>query len=1084
MKKRIVSAVMALILCLTLLPATVLADDTGTASSVAEVSTMGELNAALSDASVTEIHITGDIVYSDSLNSRKTIYIDNGATLTLSANNATVSGTIVNNGTIQVKSSWKCLWKAETSGSGKLYGVKDGFGNCTTYIDYGCVPETMLGDSNYRINIVKDISQPVTATLPDTMQTGDTIKVTFSNLIDGVNANDVFKFTWKNGSSFTIYDGQATPTLTQSGTLKLSLTPKKPYVMCTSSGTSGSLDAQGTVTQKLLDTIYVDQTNGNNSNLGDSQTAPLKTISKALEKVSENGTIVLLSDYSGLIVFNKSVTVKSEDGNNFALTSSSPNYVSDGVTVTFENLKFTESTQFSRYSSAALGTGSLIFKNCTGSLSIGSGDISNITMENSQLSGNISASESLAMKSSTFSEKFNTKDFSADGDCTINCKKNSPSRIDGKVSAGTPVKLVPFADAKAGDKLLEVPNSTAANSFALSDTSGAYGVVFSKQYNGKYLCLAQRIENVKIAVGNEPAINHVPGDSVYIRSESGSGASIASANWSKTTTGWSAGETPKLTVTLKANENYFFDSNFSVNDLQVYSWADISKPASFEDAAKNSDVTCTAENGQGVSADGKTYTFTVQYPTIQRLSQNISTDTTDRTANCGDILQPRQVFAAQGTVSYESSNSEVATVDSNGDIKVLKAGETTITIRAAETEDYQAAETSYKLIVSHKYANEWKKDNNGYYKECACGGKSYASAVPVLGVTLDKATMSLTAGSTGTLIVTIDPTDAANKSLTWTSDNEAVATVDENGKVTAVAEGTAHITAKTVDGEKTAVCAVTVTAKSSGGSSSGGSSSPSYSVTTPGKTENGTVTVSPKNAKKGTIVTITVTPDKGYTLETLTVLDKDGKEIQLTKKNDIQYTFTMPAGKVEIKATFVKEAEVSPFSDVSTTAYYYEAVKWAREKGITGGIGNGLFGPNQPCTRAQIVTFLWRAAGSPEPKNMSSFTDVPADSYYAKAVAWAAENGITGGTGDGQFSPDATCTRAQSVTFLFRAIGKLVDSKAEFNDVLTDSYYANAVAWAVENGVTNGIGNGLFGPDNSCTRAQIVTFLYRAYQGQ
>ena len=271
---------------------------------------------------------------------------------------------------------------------------------------------------------------------------------------------------------------------------------------------------------------------------------------------------------------------------------------------------------------------------------------------------------------------------------------------------------------------------------------------------------------------------------------------------------------------------------------------------------------------------------------------------------------------------------------------------------------------------------------------------------------------------------------------------------------------------------------------SSGGSSSGSSSAPTYPVTAPSKTENGSITVSPKNAKKGTTVTITVTPDKGYTLEALTVLDKDGKEIQLTKKNDIQYTFTMPASKVEVKATFVKEAEVSPFSDVSTTAYYYEAVKWAREKGITGGIGNGLFGPNQPCTRAQIVTFLWRAAGSPEPKNMSSFTDVPADSYYAKAVAWAAENGITGGTGDGQFSPDATCTRAQSVTFLFRAIGKLVDSKAEFNDVLTDSYYANAVAWAVENGVTNGIGNGLFGPDNSCTRAQIVTFLFRAYQGK
>ena len=267
-------------------------------------------------------------------------------------------------------------------------------------------------------------------------------------------------------------------------------------------------------------------------------------------------------------------------------------------------------------------------------------------------------------------------------------------------------------------------------------------------------------------------------------------------------------------------------------------------------------------------------------------------------------------------------------------------------------------------------------------------------------------------------------------------------------------------------------------------SSGGGSSSPSYSVTTPGKTENGTVTVSPRSAEKGDTVTITAKPDSGYQLDDLTVTDKNGNELKLTDKGNGKYTFTMPASKVEIKATFVKKVETSPFSDVSTNAYYYEAVKWAQEKGITGGIGNGLFGPNQPCTRAQIVTFLWRAAGSPEPKTMSSFADVSMDAYYAKAVAWAVENGITTGTGDGKFSPDATCTRAQSVTFLFRAIGKLVDSKAEFSDVLTDSYYANAVTWAVENGVTNGIGDGLFGPDNSCTRAQIVTFLFRAYQGK
>ena len=279
-----------------------------------------------------------------------------------------------------------------------------------------------------------------------------------------------------------------------------------------------------------------------------------------------------------------------------------------------------------------------------------------------------------------------------------------------------------------------------------------------------------------------------------------------------------------------------------------------------------------------------------------------------------------------------------------------------------------------------------------------------------------------------------------------------------------------------------AIVALVKKPSSGGGSSSGGSTT--YPVATPSKTENGTVTVSPRSAEKGDSVTITVKPDSGYQLDELTVTDKNGKELKLTDKGNGKYTFTMPASKVEINATFVQEIETSPFSDVSTSAYYYEAVKWAQEKGITGGIGNGLFGPNQPCTRAQIVTFLWRAAGSPEPKSMSSFSDVSADSYYAKAVAWAVENGITTGTGDGKFSPDATCTRAQSVTFLFRAIGKLVDSKAEFSDVLTDSYYANAVAWAVENGVTNGIGDGLFGPNNSCTRAQIVTFLFRAYQGK
>lgn len=263
----------------------------------------------------------------------------------------------------------------------------------------------------------------------------------------------------------------------------------------------------------------------------------------------------------------------------------------------------------------------------------------------------------------------------------------------------------------------------------------------------------------------------------------------------------------------------------------------------------------------------------------------------------------------------------------------------------------------------------------------------------------------------------------------------------------------------------------------------GSSSSPSYPVSVPDKTDHGSVTVSPKNASAGSTVTITVKPDSGYVLETISVTDKNGNDLKLTDKGNGKYTFTMPTSKVEIKVTFMEDNSVlNFFYDVPNDAYYYEAVKWAAENGITGGVGNSLFAPNQPCTRAQIVTFLWRAAGSPEPKNMSNFSDVPADSYYAKAVAWAVENGITTGTGDGKFSPDATCTRAQSVTFLFRASKASANGAPAFSDVVATAYYAEAVKWATDNGITNGIGDNLFGSDNDCTRAQIVTFLYRMYQ--
>ena len=270
-------------------------------------------------------------------------------------------------------------------------------------------------------------------------------------------------------------------------------------------------------------------------------------------------------------------------------------------------------------------------------------------------------------------------------------------------------------------------------------------------------------------------------------------------------------------------------------------------------------------------------------------------------------------------------------------------------------------------------------------------------------------------------------------------------------------------------------------------SSSGSSSRPSYPITTPDKTENGSVTVTPKSAKRGSVVTITVTPDAGYVLDELTVTDKDGKDVSLTKKSDTEYTFVMPAGKVEITPSFVKQAEEPSrvFVDVKTGDYFYDAVQWAVGKGITNGTSAETFSPEAPCTRAQIVTFLWRAAGSPVVNYAMDLSDVAGDAYYAEAVRWALSEGITTGTSADQFSPDATCTREQAVTFLYRAAGSpAVSGESAFEDVGADAYYARAVAWAAQNGVTNGISQALFGTGSDCTRAQIVTFLYRAQQGK
>lgn len=439
----------------------------------------------------------------------------------------------------------------------------------------------------------------------------------------------------------------------------------------------------------------------------------------------------------------------------------------------------------------------------------------------------------------------------------------------------------------------------------------------------------------------------------------------------------------------------------------------------------------------------------------------------------------------------EGSTAQITTNNENGQAidlaggSTVKKGDTTITVGKSDEGDAGGSyvDNNGNIILG---ANSTVTDSNNNVIPLPNGGSVDQNGtvqekpVSVTGVTLDKTSLSLYEGDTVTLTATVMPENATNKNVTWSSDNTAVATV-ENGNVKAVSRGTATITVTTTDGNHTGSCTVTVSRESSGGD---GSSSTTYAVSVEdGK--NGSVSVSPKRAEKGDTVTITVKPDTGYELDELTVTEKNGDSVKLTKKSDTQYTFTMPASKVEIQASF-KAEDVAPtvpsasFTDIPSNAYYADAVAWAVEKGITNGTSDTTFSPDATCTRAQVVTFLWRAAGSPAVSSATGFTDVDGNSYYAQAVAWAVANGITNGTSATTFSPDAVVTRAQVVTFLWRYEGsKAAGTRSGFADVDAGAYYAGAVDWAVEHGITQGTSNTTFSPDADCTRGQIVTFLYR-----
>ena len=253
------------------------------------------------------------------------------------------------------------------------------------------------------------------------------------------------------------------------------------------------------------------------------------------------------------------------------------------------------------------------------------------------------------------------------------------------------------------------------------------------------------------------------------------------------------------------------------------------------------------------------------------------------------------------------------------------------------------------------------------------------------------------------------------------------------------------------------------------------------------KADHGAVSASTARAAAGDTVTVTVQPDSGYVLAALTVTDSQGREVPLTRLDGGKYSFTMPGSRVEVQAAFAGIA----FSDVPGGAYYEEAVRWAVEKGVTTGTTATTFSPSAPCTRAQLAAFLWRLAGEPESTRDLTFTDVRADAWCAKALRWAAEQGVVTGYADGSFRPDQTVTRIQAVAMLYRyARAQGMDTTQggmavrEFDDFAAVPAYAlEAAGWAVNAGILRGAGNRLM-PNDPCTRAQIVTFLYRAMQGK
>ena len=667
----------------------------------------------------------------------------------------------------------------------------------------------------------------------------------------------------------------------------------------------------------------------------------------------------------------------------------------------------------------------------------------------------------------------------------------------GEVTGGTEVTFTAAPNrGYAFDKWINKSDETVSTSASYTVTIGAdlaLTPVFTAQTGKTVTVTAENGGSVDWEVDGVDGDTDIiyPGETLKITAAPASGKMVA---------GWD------INGVYDGND-YSREKSFAYKDLSDSNTISVSfKAVTYFTVAFADNITATAD-GESIStgadvAAGSKMTFTysnnadtsvrviqwkngeTEYPLTEQLVIDSLMSALDISVETGELE-----FC---TVTDESENKEHYTVDVSGAYEEngSYAKNSAVTIKVTPKE-------GCKITKVECSAADFTTDESGVWTG-----------------TIDKLT-----GDT-TFTVTAEPKDAPKPpvkptyTITFDANGGSVSPetmeTDENGKLTAPPTPTrdgctfdgwydAKDGGSKVSADKTYTESTTIyahwTKNSSGGSTSGGGgssgggggggvSTPTYSVTAPDKTENGKVTISPRNASEGTEVTVKVTPDSGYALEGLTVTDKDGKTLKLTDKGSGVYTFTMPAGKVTVEAGFRADAAepVNPFVDVSGGSYYEDAVLWAVREGITSGTTATTFSPGASCTRAQMVTFLWRAAGSPKASGSNPFRDVSADTYYYDAVLWAVENGITSGISADAFAPDAMVTRAQTVTFLYRAAGSPAAAPgSSFADVRSDAYYADAVSWAVEKGITSGTAAAAFSPDADCTRAQIVTFLYRQY---